>query len=135
MLKPIILSSILFITKSSQAWYFQNFRNWNTRIPNYSNSPQNYRNYYYSTNIVYPRNPVYVSPCDIIKTSQTKRGSVGTMGMRNSGDSKCWEIQGANPGSTLRVKLTHLQEENNNQICNSLKINGNSICDLQKIKK
>merc|ERR1711971_766557 len=129
----------------SSAWYFQNFQNLNNRIVNFSNSfkmpqaqykyrPINYRNFLYSTNKAYPRDPVYTQAqtCDVIDTSQTKRGSVGTMGIRNSGDYKCWEIKSASYGSSLRVKLTHLKVDGlNGNGCESLKINGKMLCELQ----
>ena len=145
---------------TSQAWYYQNYKNLNNKIVNYSNSfkmpkteikyrPINYRNFLYSTNMAYPRNPVYtqakayprnqpvytqaLQACDVIETSQTKRGSVGTMGLRNSGDYKCWEIKGASYGSSLRVKLTHLKVDGlNGNGCESLRINGKILCELQK---
>lgn len=113
--------------------------------------PINYRNFLYSTNMAYPRNPVYtqakayprnqpvytqaLQACDVIETSQTKRGSVGTMGLRNSGDYKCWEIKGASYGSSLRVKLTHLKVDGlNGNGCESLRINGKILCELQSDK-
>jgi hypothetical protein len=55
------------------------------------------------------------------------------MGLRNSGDYKCWEIKGASYGSSLRVKLTHLKVDGlNGNGCESLKINGKILCELQK---
>jgi len=147
MIKISLLTTLLTIG-TSQAWYFQNYKNLNNKIVNFSNSfkmpttqikyrPMNYRNYlpfYHSTNMAYPRNPVYTQAqtCDVIETSQTKRGSVGTMGHQNSGDYKCWEIKGASYGSSLRVKLTHLKVDGlNGNGCESLKINGKILCELQ----
>ena len=129
MLKLILTTYLTTIN----AWYVRNWR-YQPLFPNFANSlgSRTYSpNYYYTnTNIQYPRNPVYKPVCDEIFTSQTKRGSVGTMGLRNSGSYKCWEIKGASYGSSLRAKLTHLKDVGS--IC-GLKINGKTICNGDKL--